>query len=99
MSRPEAAAAGTLASSVLAERAPAVAEALAQLPPDIVASAPAVLAASDFLLDALCRDPDLMAVLASRAAEHFAGAPIALPSLPAEPEMGADHAALEAQFM
>ena len=99
MSRPEPAAAGTLASSVLAERAPAVAGALAQLPPDIVASAPAVLAASDFLLDALCRDPDLIAALASRADQHFAGAPIALPSLPAEPATGADHAAAETQFM
>ena len=105
MSRPELAAARTLASSVLAERAPAVATALAQLPRDIVASAPAVLAASDFLLDALCRDPDLIAALASRADQHFAGAPIALPSLPAsasspaDPDTGADHAALETQFM
>ena len=70
MSRPEPAAAGTLASSVLAERAPAVAAALAQLPQDIVASAPAVLAASDFLLDALCRDPDLIAALGSRAGQR-----------------------------
>jgi [glutamine synthetase] adenylyltransferase / [glutamine synthetase]-adenylyl-L-tyrosine phosphorylase len=99
MSRPEAAAAGTLASSVLAERAPAVAAALAQLPRDIIASAPAVLAASDFLLDALCRDPDLIAALASRADQHFAGAPIALPPLPPDPATGAEHAAGEAQFM
>jgi glutamate-ammonia-ligase adenylyltransferase len=105
MSRPELAAARTHASSVLAERAPAVAAALAQLPQAIVASAPAVLAASDFLLDALCRDPDLIAALGSRAAQRFAGAPIALPSLPASPsspanaDTGAGHAAVEAQFM
>ena len=73
------------AMSVLAERAPAVAAALAALPADIVESAPAVLAASEFLLDALCRDDALIAVLASRAAERFAGAPIALPELPGQP--------------
>ena len=61
------------ALAVLAERAPAVATALAGLPADIVAAAPAVLAASEFLLDALCRDDELIKVLASRAAERFAG--------------------------
>jgi len=45
--------------SLLAERAPAVASGLARLPQDIAASASAVLAASDFLLDALCREPRL----------------------------------------
>ena len=73
------------ALAVLAERAPALAPALAALPADIVATAPAVLAASGFLLDALCRDDELITVLASRAAERFAGAPIALPALPQPP--------------
>jgi glutamate-ammonia-ligase adenylyltransferase len=73
----------THALAVLAERAPAVAAALAQLPEEIVASAPAVLAASDFVLDALCRDPLLVAALASRAGQRFAGAALAPPPLPA----------------
>ena len=92
----------THALSVLAERAPAVAAALAQLPEEIAASAPAVLAASAFLLDALCRDQDLIAALGRRAGERFAGAPIALPSLPSSPAestAAADSAAAEAQFM
>jgi [glutamine synthetase] adenylyltransferase / [glutamine synthetase]-adenylyl-L-tyrosine phosphorylase len=84
-------AARTHALSVLAERAPAVAAALAQLPADIAPSVPDVLAASDFLLDALCRDPELIAALLDRAAQRFAGAPMALPPLGA--------AEVEAQFM
>ena len=90
------------ALAVLAERAPAVAAALAQLPEEIVASAPAVLAASDFVLDALCRDPELMAALASRAAQRFAGAALAPPRLPAQlPDAppGAAQAAEEPDFM
>ena len=51
------------ALSVLAERTPAVAAALARLPPEIAASVPGVLSASDFLLDALCRDAELVATL------------------------------------
>jgi len=74
----------THALAVLAERAPAVAAALAQLAGEILASAPAVLAASDFVLDALCRDPALLAALASRAGQRFAGAALAPPPLPAE---------------
>jgi glutamate-ammonia-ligase adenylyltransferase len=95
-------AARTRALSVLAERAPAVSAALAQLPGEIAASAPGVLAASDFLLDALCRDEGLFATLLSRAAERFAGAPIALPALPPPlplPSPPAAGAELEAQFM
>src|SRR5450631_3454068 len=106
MSQPELAAPRTDALSVLAERAPAVAGALAQLPEEIVASVPAVLAASDFLLDALCRDPELIVTLASRAAQRFAGEPIALPSLPAAAPPSAaksgaapEQAAIETQFM
>jgi glutamate-ammonia-ligase adenylyltransferase len=88
--------------SLLAERAPAVASGLARLPEDIAASASAVLAASDFLLDALCRDPDLFAVLLSRAGQRFAGAPIALPQLPRQPLLPATPSAFaeqEQQFM
>src|ERR1700722_18117699 len=88
--------------SLLAERAPAVASGLARLPEDIAASASAVLAASDFLLDALCRDPDLFAVLLSRAEQRFAGAPIALPLLPRQPLLPATPSAFaeqEQQFM
>ncbi|MFI4869942.1 MAG: bifunctional [glutamate--ammonia ligase]-adenylyl-L-tyrosine phosphorylase/[glutamate--ammonia-ligase] adenylyltransferase, partial [Steroidobacterales bacterium] len=94
------------ALSVLAERAPAVAAALARLPPEIAPSVPAVLSASDFLLDALCRDEELIATLLSRADQRFAGAPMALPSLPpppAAPSSGlqaqAEPAGAETQFM
>jgi glutamine synthetase adenylyltransferase len=92
-------AARTRAMSVLAERAPAVCAALSQLPADIAASLPGVLAVSDFLLDALCRDEALIATLASRAGERFAGAPIALPALPVPPSAPAANAPLEAPFM
>jgi [glutamine synthetase] adenylyltransferase / [glutamine synthetase]-adenylyl-L-tyrosine phosphorylase len=90
----------THALSVLAERAPSVWAALAQLSPDIVASLPDVLAASDFLLDALCRDQELFPALLARAEQRFAGAAMALPALPplapVPPEAAAE---LEAQFM
>src|SRR6202034_145443 len=89
-------AARTHALSVLAERAPAVSAALAQLPAEIAASVPGVLAVSDFLLDALCRDEALFAALRSRAADRFAGAPIALPLLPPPAAASAE---AEAQFM
>src|ERR1700728_3033773 len=89
-------AARTHALSVLAERAPAVSAALAQLPAEIAASVPGVLAVSDFLLDALCRDEALFAALRSRAGDRFAGAPIALPSLPPPAAASAE---AEAQFM
>src|ERR1700677_229655 len=92
-------AARTHALSVLAERAPAVSAALAQLPAEIAASVPGVLAVSDFLLDALCRDEALFAALRSRAGDRFAGAPIALPSLPPLPPPAAASAEAEAQFM
>ncbi len=86
------------ALSVLAERTPAVAAALARLPPEIAASVPGVLSASDFLLDALCRDEELVATLLSRAGQRFAGAPIAPPTLP-PPPAAAEAAGAEAQFM
>jgi glutamate-ammonia-ligase adenylyltransferase len=94
------------ALSMLAERAPAVAAALAQLPAPIAASAPAVLAASEFVLDALCRDEALITALASRADERFAGPPLPLPSASPgnDDARGADGArgaggGAEAQFM
>jgi [glutamine synthetase] adenylyltransferase / [glutamine synthetase]-adenylyl-L-tyrosine phosphorylase len=93
-------AARTHALSVLAERAPPVAAALLQLPADIAPCVPDVLAASDFLLDALCRDPELIAALLGRAEQRFAGGPMALPALPPLsplPPLGAAEA--EAQFM
>src|ERR1700691_6283448 len=93
-------AARTHAMSALAERAPSVAAALAQLPPEIAASAPDVLAASDFLLDALCRDDELLAALLRRAGQRFAGAPMALAALPPVSGLPAPAAAdTEAQFM
>src|SRR5579863_1932984 len=93
-------AARTHALSVLAERAPPVAAALLQLPPDIAPRVPDVLAASDFLLDALCRDPELFAALLGRAEQRFAGAPMALPALPPlSPLPPLAPAEVEAQFM
>jgi glutamate-ammonia-ligase adenylyltransferase len=92
----------THALALLAERAPAVAAALELLPVEIVASAPAVLAASDFVLDALCRDPELMVALASRAGQRFAGAALAPPLLPAalpDAPRAAAQAAEEPAFM
>ncbi|HEY3731563.1 MAG TPA: bifunctional [glutamate--ammonia ligase]-adenylyl-L-tyrosine phosphorylase/[glutamate--ammonia-ligase] adenylyltransferase [Steroidobacteraceae bacterium] len=80
--------------SVLSERAPAAAAALNRLPDEVRASAPAALAASDFLLDALCRDQDLVEALLARAEARFEGPPLSLPPLPAEPT-----AAAEARFM
>lgn len=74
---------------LLQERAPAVAAELARPDSPLAASAPAVLAASEFVLDALVRDAALCEVLRARAGERLAGAPLS----PPEP------AGLEAQFM
>ena len=93
-------AARTHALSVLAERAPSAAAALSQLPPDVAASLPDVLATSDFLLDALCRDPELVAALLRRAEQRLEGAPMALPALPPlSPPQPVGAAEAEAQFM
>ncbi|MGA2562560.1 MAG: bifunctional [glutamate--ammonia ligase]-adenylyl-L-tyrosine phosphorylase/[glutamate--ammonia-ligase] adenylyltransferase [Steroidobacteraceae bacterium] len=84
----------------LAERAPAVAAALRGPPNTLSASAPAVLTASEFVLDALCRDPKLWPALLARAGERLAGEPLALPQLPpAGPDMHGSHSAGEAVFM
>ncbi len=70
----------TDALATLAQRAPAVADVIAGLAAPVRDSAPRVLAASDFVLDALARDPDLIGALAARAAQRFAGLPIDAPS-------------------
>jgi glutamate-ammonia-ligase adenylyltransferase len=74
------------AVSVLAERAPQTAARLAQLPAVIRDSAPAVLAASDFVLDALVRDHTLIETLHARAQALFADAPIAPPGVEGQSE-------------
>ena len=77
------------ALSMLAERAPSVAATLRRCESALAASAPGVLAASDFVLDALCRDPALwQALLTGPAlltdpALCLAGQGFALPELPA----------------
>ena len=69
------------ALDVLAERAPAVADVLARLPAPIRDSAPRVLAASEFVLDALARDPDLIGLLSNSAEQQFAGLSIEPPTV------------------
>src|ERR1700759_4685413 len=61
------------ALALLAERAPSVASSLAAMPAAIRDSAPQVLGASEFVLDALARDSTLITALSDRAAQHFAG--------------------------
>jgi glutamate-ammonia-ligase adenylyltransferase len=56
-----------------------------------------VLGASDFVLDALCRDPDLWPALQQRAGERLAGEPLPLPPLPADTSI--PRGAEEIQFM
>jgi glutamate-ammonia-ligase adenylyltransferase len=68
------------AVSLLAERSPTTAAALNEFPAVIRDSAPAVLAASDFVLDALARDETLIVALAERADRLFADAPMPLPT-------------------
>ncbi len=73
---------------ILAERAPALAEGLRAAPPHIAGSAIGVLAASDFVLGALCRDPALWPALLARSAARFAGEAMPLPSCAAAPPAG-----------
>jgi glutamate-ammonia-ligase adenylyltransferase len=85
---------------VLAERAPEVAAALRAPSNALSASAPAVLAASEFVLDALCRDPLLWPALLARERERLAGEPLPLPQLPsASAEIPGTYSADEARFM
>lgn len=69
------------ALSMLAERSPVAAAAVENLPEAIRESAPVVLAASDFVLDALARDQELVPRLGERSAQLFAGPPMPLPSV------------------
>jgi len=86
--------------SVLAERAPEVAAALRGPGNALSASAPAVLAGSEFVLDALCRDPLLWPALLARERERLAGEPLPLPQLPsASAELSGAYSADEASFM
>jgi [glutamine synthetase] adenylyltransferase / [glutamine synthetase]-adenylyl-L-tyrosine phosphorylase len=71
------------ALSMLTERAPDVAAALAESDSELAASAPAVLAISEFVLDALCRDPALWPALLARSAQRLAGSALPSPDLPA----------------
>jgi glutamate-ammonia-ligase adenylyltransferase len=77
------AAAQQRAFATLAERAPAVHAALTTGAGPLAASAPTVLGASGFVLDALCRDPALWEQLCERAAGPLAGEPLPLPQLEA----------------
>jgi [glutamine synthetase] adenylyltransferase / [glutamine synthetase]-adenylyl-L-tyrosine phosphorylase len=83
------------ALSKLAERAPAVAAAIASAERDLAASAGGVLAVSDFVLDALCRDPKLWQVMLR--APELGRAALPLPALPPA-DAGLD-ATQEALFM
>ncbi len=82
---------GDRALQALAERAPACATALKQSPAELLLSARRVFAASDFVVDALVRDEQLLAQLLARAAQQLAG-PLSL-------EMAAAGDGDEAQFM
>jgi [glutamine synthetase] adenylyltransferase / [glutamine synthetase]-adenylyl-L-tyrosine phosphorylase len=85
------AAAQARAMAVLAERAPALSAALQAGESELIASAPAVLAASDFVLDALCRDPPLWLSLLAGRESRLPEQALPLPHLPP--------ATAEAQFM
>ncbi|MFO1400302.1 MAG: bifunctional [glutamate--ammonia ligase]-adenylyl-L-tyrosine phosphorylase/[glutamate--ammonia-ligase] adenylyltransferase [Steroidobacteraceae bacterium] len=79
-------AAGAGALAALAERAPEVAAALAAAPAPLRASAGRVLAASDFVLDALARDPALLPALAAAPDGQCGRGPLAF--APPEDEAG-----------
>jgi glutamate-ammonia-ligase adenylyltransferase len=82
---------------MLAERAGEVAAAINGPPNDLTRTAAAVLGQSDFVLDALCRDPQLWPALLARSAQHLAGEPLPLPGLP---QWAADgHGGQDALFM
>jgi glutamate-ammonia-ligase adenylyltransferase len=79
------------ALAMLTERAPAVAAALLESDSELAASAPGVLAFSEFVLDALCRDPALWPALLRRSAQRLGGQALPAPDLP--PALPADEAA------
>src|ERR1700693_4883997 len=84
------------ALSVLAERAPGVAATIASADVSLAASAARVLALSDFVLDALCRDPELWQRLL-RDAQPALSAALPAPELPAAEEIA--NSAAERRFM
>src|SRR5579863_7149332 len=63
----------------LRERAPQTAAAIAHAPESLAGSLAAVLEASEFVLDALARDPGLAQALIERAEERLAGPPLPWP--------------------
>jgi [glutamine synthetase] adenylyltransferase / [glutamine synthetase]-adenylyl-L-tyrosine phosphorylase len=71
------------ALSMLSERAPDVAAALHDAPGELNTSAPGVLALSEFVLDALSRDPMLWRALLARSAQRLGGPGLPPPQLPA----------------
>jgi [glutamine synthetase] adenylyltransferase / [glutamine synthetase]-adenylyl-L-tyrosine phosphorylase len=77
------------ALAILAERAPGVAAAMQRADTALKQSAARVLAASEFVLDALCRDPALWEAAFGRPDSRLEGSLLALPELPED----------EAQFM
>jgi glutamate-ammonia-ligase adenylyltransferase len=89
------AAAQARAFAILAERAAPVYAALAHGTDPLGASAPAVLGASDFVLDALCSEATLWPLLQARGAVRLAGEPLPLPPL-ANPGVAQEQSALAA---
>ncbi len=73
----------TRAWSILAEQAPEIHAALRDPSHPLAAQAGAVLVASDFVLDTLCREPLFWDVLQARGARQLAGGPLPLPGLDA----------------
>jgi glutamate-ammonia-ligase adenylyltransferase len=85
------------ALSVLAERAPGVAAAIASADASLAASAAPVLAFSDFVLDALCRDPELWQRLLRDAGAALTAEALPAPELPAADQIA--NSEQEARFM
>jgi glutamate-ammonia-ligase adenylyltransferase len=85
------------ALSVLAERAPGVAAAIASADASLAASAARVLAFSDFVLDALCRDPELWQRLLRDAGAALTAEALPAPELPAADQIA--NSEQEARFM
>ena len=71
----------------LRERAPEVAAVLERAPESLAHSLPAVLEASEFVLDALARESALARALIERADERLAGAPLSWSAPSSAPEL------------
>jgi glutamate-ammonia-ligase adenylyltransferase len=85
------------ALAALADRAPALAATLARADAALAASAARVLAVSDFVLEALCRDQALWQRLIGEAHAELGATPLPVPGLPGA-DANAD-AAAEPEFM